>query len=131
MHTSIRAIAKNSFLRFVLVGGVSTGIDFLVYMVLSGFLPVAVSKAFSMIAASVFSYAANKRFSFRNKKKTTVLSIARFYLVFVANLAANVGINSLIYGITGLKIPAFVVATLCGMAVNYCGQRFFVFRNEG
>ena len=131
MQKLMRMIAKSSVIKFVLVGGASTGIDFLLYMVLSGFLPVAVAKAVSMIAASAFSFVANKRFSFQNREKTTFRSLFRFYLVFAANLAVNVGVNSLVYRGTQRKILAFVIATACGMVVNYCGQRFFVFRKDG
>ena len=54
--------------------------------------------------------------------------LVRFYLVFAANFAANLGINKMVYERTGQKTLAFILATLSGMMVNYLGQRFFVFK---
>ena len=42
----------------------------------------------------------------------------------------NLGTNYFVYSKTGLKLLAFVMATICGMTVNYIGQRFFVFKKE-
>lgn len=80
-----------------------------------------------MILASVFSYIANKSFTFKNKSKENIRYLIRFYTVFAVAFAANLGVNYLVFQYTGYKIAAFILATLCGMSVNYLGQRFFVF----
>ena len=116
--------------RFVLVGGISTAIDFIIYMLLSMKLPVEISKGISMVSASVFSYFANKNYTFKNKDKTNIGYIIKFYIVFAANLAANIAINSLLYHSTGYKVLSFIIATLAGMTVNYVGQKIFVFSKD-
>ena len=123
-------LLSSKIVRFVLVGGCSTGIDFVIYMLLSMQMPITISKGISMITASMFSYFANKRYTFANKEKTTLAYLIKFYLTFVANFMVNLGTNYFVYSKTGLKLLAFVMATICGMTVNYIGQRFFVFKKE-
>jgi len=121
-------VKENSIFKFLIVGVCSTGIDFIIYMLLSVRLSLNFSKGVSMIMSSIFSYVINKRFTFDNKEHTNLGYLVRFYIVFVVNLGTNMGVNYLVYMTTEYKLLAFVVATVCGMLVNYMGQRFFVFR---
>lgn len=121
---------KVRIIRFLIVGGCSTGIDFVLYYLLSSNLPITISKAISMITSSVFSYFANKIFTFGNKEKTDAGYLVRFYIVFLLNLGTNIGVNSFLFHVSGHKFIAFIFATAAGMTVNYLGQRFFVFRKN-
>ena len=121
-------LLSSKIVRFVLVGGCSTGIDFVIYVLLSMQIPITIS--ISMISASVFSYFVNKQYTFANKEKTTLAYLIKFYLTFGANFMVNLGTNYFVYSKTGLKLLAFVMATICGMTVNYIGQRFFVFNDK-
>lgn len=127
MREFIKKLIKNKIVRFVLVGGCSTIIDFIIYMLLSLRINITFAKGVSMICSSVFSYIANKNFTFLNKKKTNVAYLMKFYIVFMANFVANLGANRLVYAMTESKIVAFILATLCGTMINYLGQRFIVF----
>lgn len=102
-------------------------IDFFVYMLVSVKLDINVAKGISMICSSVFSYIANKNYTFSNKEKTNAIYLVKFYLVFGANFIVNLGTNRLVYSVTENKVIAFIFATICGMTVNYIGQRFVVF----
>ena len=117
----------NRLNKFLLTGAVATAIDFCVYMLLSPVIDISPAKAISMVTASVFSYVANKRYTFGDKRKTTVKKVLAYYLVFAVNLTVNVGVNRLVYDLTEWKLLAFAVATLCGTMVNYGGQRCWVF----
>lgn len=123
-------ILKNNLFRFLIVGGCATLVDFVVYMLLSARIDITLSKAISMILSSIFSYFVNKNFTFNNRDKTNVSYIVRFYIVFAANLAVNLGINFLVFYRTGQKLPAYILATAGGMTVNYLGQRFLVFNRK-
>ncbi len=118
----------SSLPRFLIAGCCSTAIDFAVYFFLSGKLPTAVSKGISMVVSSIFSYFVNKRFTFRSREKTSMGYLLRFYAIFALNLGANIGMNELVYRLSGYKILAFLCATAAGMTVNYLGQKRFVFR---
>lgn len=127
MKNFVDKVSKNKIFRFLVVGGCSTFIDFIVYMLLSIRLDINLAKGISMIVSSIFSYFANKNYTFSNKDNTTISYLLRFYLVFGANFGTNLGMNYLIFSKTGYKLLAYVVATACGMMVNYLGQKFIVF----
>ena len=130
MKRFVDKVSKNKIFRFLVVGGCSTLIDFIVYMLLSIRLDINLAKGISMIVSSIFSYFANKNFTFSNKDKTTISYLLRFYLVFGANFCTNLSINYLIFSNTGYKLLAYVAATACGMTANYLGQRFIVFERK-
>lgn len=130
MKRILAKLMRNSIFKFILVGGCSTGIDYIMYILLSLKLPITASKGISMIVASIFSYVINKIFTFENKDKTNMRYLIRFYFVFIINLGTNLVVNYLVYQNTGYKSFAFVLATLCGMIINYSGQKFFVFERK-
>lgn len=114
--------------RFLIVGGCSTAIDFIIYMLLSMWINISIAKAISMIVASIFSYFANKLFVFKDKNKTDVKYLLRYYIAFFCNLLTNTGVNYFVFYLSERKHIAFIVATFCGMLVNFLLQRYFVFR---
>lgn len=120
-------LLSNRIFRFWAVGGCSTGIDFIIYMFLSTKMHITAAKGISMVIASIFSYFVNKRFTFHNMEKTNLGYLIRFYIVFAANFGVNLGVNFLIFHNTGDRIFSFILAVICGMTVNYFGQKFFVF----
>lgn len=123
-------LRTNSILKFLIVGGCSTGIDFVIYMLLSMRISITISKGISMLSSSVFSYIVNKQFTFENKERTNTGRLVRFYLVFLTNLGVNISVNYLLHIATGNKLFAYMLATVFGMTVNYLGQRFLVFHVE-
>lgn len=128
MKDSLKQFLQNKFFRFLLVGSCSTAIDFVIYMLFSLRIQINIAKTISMLMASVFSYAANKLFTFQDTHKTNVGYLIRFYIVFVLNLATNIWVNYICYNSSENKVLSFVFATAVGMTLNYLGQRFFVFR---
>lgn len=118
------------FIRFLLTGGCSTALDFILYMFFIQHLPVFISKSISMTAASVFSYIANKIFTFRNKSKPDGKCMIRFYTVFAVNFFVNTMTNSVLYDITADRLLSYTAAVLAGMCVNYAGQKKYVFKDS-
>ena len=121
-------LVVNRIFKFLIVGSCSTSIDFIIYMLLSMKISITVSKGISMVCSSVFSYMVNKRFTFGNKEHTNIGYLIRFYLVFLVNLGTNMSVNYLLYTAMQSRLVAYIVATACGMAINYLGQRFIVFQ---
>lgn len=122
---------KNSSqkVRFLLVGGINTAIDFgLLFLLRSFGLPVITSNIISTTAAFCFSFFANKKYTF----KTTDTNIVREIVFFVAITLFGLWVlqTVVIYVVTaafsGLNIPesltlliAKLVATVVSLVWNY------------
>lgn len=122
-----RKIKERQFFRFLFCGSCSTLLDFVVYIILSKYILTAAAKTFSMIASSVLSYFMNKRITFFNKDKTDVSRLARYYTVWIMNLFANVLANQIAFSLSQNRILGFLTGTVCGLIVNYAGQKKYVF----
>lgn len=114
--------------RFLVVGGTSTFIDFLIYMLLSMHLPIFVSKLISICIFSAFNFLMNKKWTFENQERTHFFMIAKYIFAQCINIGTNVTMNQIVFEICGSKIWAYIMATGCAMCVNYLLQRLFVFR---
>jgi putative flippase GtrA len=117
-----------SIYKFIVSGGIATGIDFVCYMLLRQVVWPSVAKTISMIIANIWSYIVNKRWVFALDKKTDYRMMGSYVVVQALNLGTNVGVNSLMLYLTGFVILSFVVATLCATIVNYSLQKLIVFR---
>ena len=118
----------DSIYKFVVSGGIATGIDFVCYMLLHQIFWPSVAKTISMIIANIWSYIVNKRWVFASNKKTDYRMVVSYLGVQALNLGAHVGVNSLMLYLTELVILSFVVATLCATIVNYSLQKLIVFK---
>ena len=130
MMRMIRKESLREIFLFVFIGGCSTAIDFILYLVFLHAVNVVIAKGASMIAASVFSYILNKTLTFKVRKKSDAGMVVRFYIVFILNLLANVSVNWLFYSLLQTKVIPFILATAAGMAVNFLGQKHFVFHKN-
>ena len=119
--------------RFLPVGGIAVGIDFLTYGALTwlglGFAP---AKAVSFVAGAVFAFFANQRFTFR-RQGTGWGEVAAFAAVYLFSLCANVGVNSALLALSPANgklaiLGAWLVATAVSAATNFLGMKFVVFR---
>ena len=118
----------SSIYKFVVSGGIATGIDFVIYIVLKQFLLPSIAKTISMLCANVWSYIVNKRWVFSNERKTDSKMIVTYVVAQAINLGVNVGTNSLMLHLTNQTILSFIVATLCATIVNYALQKIIVFK---
>ena len=116
------------FIKYLMCGGSSTGIDLLVYMILSCHINISTAKFISMCIASVFSFIVNKYWTFEDKQDVTRLQILQYILTQVVNISVNVGVNKLVYTLSDIKILAFIIATGFAMIVNYFMQKIIVFK---
>lgn len=132
---------KNRFSRFALVGIASTAIDFTILLTLKSFgLPVVPANVTSSALAFIFSFTANRKYTF----KSTDANIAREILLFVTLTLIGIwGLQSIVIWLTiepfthllgnhttyGL-IAAKLVATAVSMVWNYVTYSKFVFRHK-
>ena len=115
-------------LVFLLIGGLATTIDFVIYNYLFTFFSINISKLISMLSSSLFSYFMNKIFTFNKGRNYNQKYLIKFYIIFLLNLLTNIFVNYYVYKLTSVKLLAFILATLLGMTVNFIGQKFFVFK---
>lgn len=94
------------------------------------------SSAMDYIIGSIFSYFANKHFTFKAKKKSKS-EVVRFVIniivcYFLAYGIARPVMNILLKDVTFSKSIMDQISMFFGMGIfivlNYCGQKFFVFR---
>lgn len=122
--------SRKNIIRFLVVGGTSTLIDFIVYMLLSTQVPISSSKLLSMCCASVFSFIMNKKWTFESRERTHFFMIVKYIVAQCINIGTNVSINQFVFEISRSKLFAFAIATGCAMCVNYLLQRLLVFKRE-
>ncbi|BCZ49017.1 hypothetical protein psyc5s11_50840 [Clostridium gelidum] len=119
---------NNSFSRFLLVGGTSTILDYVIYIILSRYIDYSLAKVISMCCACTYSFFLNKEFSFKDQSKNNIDQLIKYVVAQVINITVNVLVNAFVLKTVGIKIIAFIVATGTAMIVNYLLQKVFVFR---
>ena len=128
------AMKKNFFdksmLKFLIVGGGCTCIDYLIYMVLVDDLGAFWGKGISMGCSMIVNYLLNKFWSFGAKRTKSGKEIVRYVISQMVNITVNMSINIIILKALNQKTISFLCATGVAMVVNYILQRFWVFNKE-
>lgn len=129
-RTRLKKLTSTSVFRFLLVGGASTTLDFVIYTVLGRWIPATPAKLISMLCSTLLAFFINKNWTFQNKEQGLLVSLGKYYLAQAANIATNVTVNAVLLRLTDRRVLAFVGATGVAMCVNYLLQRLFVFRRK-
>jgi putative flippase GtrA len=132
---------KAEKLRFGIVGSANTAIDFGILLTLTSLgIPAALANYPSSTAAVIFSFFANKQYTFQAKGSNLKREVALFlvftllaawalqpltillveYLLSPLNLSATISV-----------VIAKVVATIATLIWNYVTYSRFVFKNKG
>ena len=120
---------KNAkIIKFLITGGSSTLLDFIVYMTLSSSLGITISKFMSMTISSIYSFFINKNWTFLNKEKVSSILVIKYILCVIINITINSFTNLLVYNLTGNKIISFIIATGVAMIANFLIQKEIVFK---
>ncbi len=138
MNHRIARFLDRTFLKFILVGVANTlfgtAVMFIFYNVFH--FSYWVSSASNYIFGSILSYFLNKYFTFQNKDKVGKNVILFTVNIVVCYLVAYGVAKPLVrYILSGASLSVQEnIAMLVGMCIfvlmNYCGQRFFVFRSD-
>ena len=123
-------IHKYKFIKFIFVGGSSTLLDFIIYLLLSNVIAMSFAKCFSMIVSCIYSFFLNKSWTFNDKQKINTKQIVLYVIVQAINITTNVTINQLGYIITNNKLLAYIIATGISMIVNYLLQKNIIFKEK-
>lgn len=119
-----------SIFRFIVIGGLTTLIDFIIYWFISKCLNVTISKVISMLLASIFSFYFNKVWTFSNADSKKIKYLWKYYVTFSLNVLINTTVNTTVFYHTGEKVIAFVIATGVATTFNYLMQKLWVFKTN-
>lgn len=128
-------------IRFMIVGGANTAIDFTILFALVNFLnvPLVISQIISTSTALIFSFFVNKKFTFNDKSVNGKSQLIKFLVITLFGLwiiqtiiiagikftFAKSGINSNIILLIGK-----LLATCVTLIWNYVLYKKFVFNNK-
>ena len=126
--------------RFIIVGVLNTIISTVTMLVLYNIFHLGywISSAMEYVAGSVFSYFANKHFTFKSEKKSKT-EIIRFVInivicYFVSYSIAKPTMEMLLKDMNVSVSVLEQLSIFFGMGIfvilNYFGQKFFVFRKN-
>lgn len=135
----------SQFIRFVIIGGMNTGIDFLVLNLLMWWTGIYEGKmiillnTMSFSAAVINSYFWNKHWTFKDKDESDIGEFSQFVAITLVGLIINTG---MVYLITTYMDPLFglkkelwanlakVAATGLSLIWNFIGYKFIVFKKK-
>ena len=127
-------------LRFAIVGGINTLIDFVVLFVLVNFgLPIIISNFISTSIALIFSFFANQKYTFQSSNKFNSSKFAIFLIItlfglwvlqpLIINFVSSLLISYSFDKNINLLISK-LFATLVTLVWNYLLYRRFVFKKD-
>ena len=119
--------------RFLLVGGATVLVDFVVYVLLLFVgIETDMAKGISFSMGAVFAYFANKGYTFNSQKKGLyrfMLFSVLYGLTLVVNISANELVLFLLDKTQLFIVFAFLVATIVSAILNYLGMKYIIFKN--
>ena len=136
--------------KFAIVGVLNTLVDFAVFQTLNLTLGwVYAAQVLGYTAGVINSYLWNSNWTFREQRTRSFREIALFLLVNVASLGVSLGMIWLcreVFGVTNEWVAGWMpkalagfikgdtvsklLATVVAIAVNYVGNRLFVFKGK-
>tara|TARA_B100000795_G_C22774604_1_gene429431 strand:+ start:164 stop:574 length:411 start_codon:yes stop_codon:yes gene_type:complete len=128
---------KLEFAKFLVVGSLTVGFDFLVYLGLmsAAITTTDIAKLLGFLSGTIFAYVANRLWTFKSPNEVAIASsLWRFSLLYSFTLLVNVAVNSFFLGFLNGKIyqiqHAFLIATCLSALLNFLGMKYFVFKSE-
>ncbi|MBQ1935974.1 MAG: GtrA family protein [Clostridia bacterium] len=122
---------------YLLFGGLTTLVNFLVYTLVVGILGVTLSNAVAWIVAVLFAFVANRKWVFQSRSKQWFKEFLPFVggrtfsgllEIFLPTLLITLGLNQTFFDIPGFWAKAAV--TVLVVVLNYIISKFLVFQNR-
>ena len=119
MNTRASNIGVNvisiKFIKFAIIGLLSTTVDWLTYLILINHIYIDASKGIGYLCGTSTSFYCNSKFNFQEKGK-----IGHFYFVYFFTFTLNVFLNKLLLNSFNLNVFASLfIVTICTTVVNY------------
>ncbi|MDR2161645.1 MAG: GtrA family protein [Desulfovibrio sp.] len=113
-------------LKFSLVGLINCLVDYVLYLALSLFFSLYISRTFSWMGSCLFSYLANRRWTFQARNAGTG-SLIRFAAVNLGSLSLGIILLYLFLSIGWGRSGAYFLSLPFTMLTNYLGYRCWAF----
>lgn len=129
----INSSAAKQFSKFLLVGGICTGFDYLLYLTLYRLqIPMPIAKVISLSAAVLLNYVLNSSWTFACAKN--IGQICKFIFVYSLSIGLNATVNELTYqGLAPSHFAlhiAFVCAAASSALFSFFSLKIWVFRKK-
>tara|TARA_B100000131_G_C17946741_1_gene544710 strand:- start:372 stop:746 length:375 start_codon:yes stop_codon:yes gene_type:complete len=122
---------NKQIIYFLIIGSTGVLIDYLVYLFLLSFVPINISKILGFISGAAFNFFMNRKLTFA-VSDFLATRLIKFSFLYAFTLFLNVSVNQLsleLLSSNNYKIHiAFILATGTSTAVNFIGQKFWVFK---
>ncbi len=129
---------KKQLVGYTISGICATGTDYIIYnaLIYAGLSYYSVAKTISFLCGTLVAFFYNKYITFQAPEKS-YREVALFFVLYVISMVCNVSINSF-----GLELfhhflsfqysltAAFLLATFASMAINFIGQKCWVFAKK-
>lgn len=126
-------MSKREVVIFLIVGASTVLVDFMTYrgLIQFQFMDVDMAKATGFLVGTLFTYFANRFWTFGHKSHAPG-SAWRFSALYASTLGANVLINALalrlLADVAAALQLAFLLATGVSACLNFLGMKLFVFK---
>lgn len=129
------SVTHKQVVKFAFVGGINTVLDLIAYYVLTRYTNyfgdhIIITKITTFATASLFSFFANHKWTFRRTARPTWIEFFRFYLTIAIAIVINAGSLYIFAPIFGHDIPAALCATVTTFIWNFTISKFWVFSKE-
>ncbi|MDR3297919.1 MAG: GtrA family protein [Candidatus Nomurabacteria bacterium] len=137
MANHFRKITENSLytkhsekIKFLIVGGLNTVLDFLIFSLLANILtvPIIIANMASTLICMIVSFFLNYNFVWKSKKSKRQTAPRFLAVSLFSAWVIQSGVIWLITSITGASditnLIAKVIGIICGMIFNYLGYKF-------
>ena len=120
---------------FLFIGFMTVVVDFLVYQTLISLilLQVALAKGLGFVSGTLFSYFANRFWTFSDTEhaKHSAIRFALLYcMTLMINILVNAGILDIFRDLTLVENIAFLLATATSAVINFLGMKWLVFNSK-
>lgn len=128
-----RRATVHQFMKFCVVGTVNTGVDFMVYLLLTRLSDfwmanLVYAAVISYGCGAVSSFVLNNFWTFRRDSKRLRSKTLKFLVVTAGGLALNAAILQGLVGLGVYDIIAKAFATVCVIAWNFTLFKYWAFR---
>lgn len=118
------------FIRFALVGGTVTGLNYIMLMGLTGLgLHYIVANSIGWLICVCLNFLLNRRFTFERRDQARAGELVGFAATYALQYLIGTGVLMLLVESGGLSLtPAFLLTLLTTMLFSYASLASFVFK---